>query len=321
VAHQREDAEGFVMRTARGFSLVELTIVAAVLLVVTGSLLMVSLPSHGLFSAQSEVSDMQQRLRVAADALSRDLIVAGAGGYGPMSGSALGYSLAPVLPYRTGQRNSDPPGTYKADTITILYVPRNTAAIASATYSLKTDASAGTHQLVMYDGTTNPDVPVVDNVVGLSFGYYGDPQPPIMRKALSEPVGPWTTYGAPPYSSAVPPFAAGENCTFINDGSPTPRPRLATFAAASEALVKLTPAQLTDGPWCPNDAAAGRFDADLLRVRRVAVTLRVQAAVAALRGPAGLLFTYAGTARSAATWAPDQELRFDVAPRNLNLNR
>ncbi|HEY2907288.1 MAG TPA: hypothetical protein VGJ29_15405 [Vicinamibacterales bacterium] len=309
------------MRTARGFSFVELTIAATVLLVVTGGLLMVSLPSQGLFSAQSEVSDMQQRLRVAADALSRDLIVAGAGGYGTASGGALGYSVAPILPYRTGQRNSDPPGTYKADTITIFYVPRTAAAIVSTTYSLKTDASAGTHQLVMYDGTTNPDIPVVDNVVGLSFAYYGDPQPPIMRKALTEPVGPWTTYGAPPYSSAVPPFAAGENCTFVNDGTPAPRPRLATFGASSEALVKLTPAQLTDGPWCPNDAAAGRFDADLLRVRRVGVTLRVQAGVAALRGPAGLLFTYGGTARSAATWVPDQELRFDVAPRNLDLGR
>lgn len=308
------------MRTARGFSFVELTVAAAVLLIVIGGVLTLSLPSQGLFSAQSEVADMQQRLRVAADVLSKDLLAAGAGGYGTASGGALGYSVAPILPYRTGLRNADPPGTYKSDTITIFYVARNAASIVSTTYSLKTDA-AGTHQLAMYDGTTNPDVPVVDNVVGLSFAYYGDPQPPIMRKPITDPVGPWTTYGAPPYAAAVAPFAAGENCTFVNDGSPTPRPRLAAFAAPSDALVKLTPAQLTDGPWCPDDAAAGRFDADLLRVRRVAVTLRVQAGVAALRGPAGLLFTYGGTARSAVAWVPDQEIHFDVAPRNLNLGR
>jgi type II secretory pathway pseudopilin PulG len=309
------------MQSARGFSFIELTLAAAVLLIVAGSVLMLSLPSQGLFSAQSEVSDMQQRLRVAADALSKNLFDAGAGGFSTASGGALNYSLAPILPYRAGQRNSDPPGTFRADTITILAVPRNSSAIVSTTYLLKDDVAAGTHQLMMYDGTSNPDVPVVDNVVGLSFSYYGDPQPPIMRKALTEPVGPWTTYGAPPYVAAVPPFGAGENCTFVNDGTPTPRPRLATFAAASEALVKLTPAQLTDGPWCPNDAAATRFDADLLRVRRVGVTLRVQAGAAALRGPAGLLFTYGGTATTTATWVPDQELRFDVAPRNLNLGR
>jgi len=309
------------MQTDRGFSFIELTIAATMLLIVAGSVLMLSLPSQGLFSAQSEVSDMQQRLRVASDTLFKDLIAAGAGGFGTASGGALGYSVAPILPYRAGQRNSDPPGTFRADTITILSVPRNGSAIVSTTYMLKDDVAAGTHQLMMYDGTANPDVPVVDNVVGLSFSYYGDPQPPIIRKALTEPVGPWTTYAAPPYVVAVPPFAAGENCTFVNDGTPAPRPRLAALAAASEALVKLTPAQLTDGPWCPNDAAASRFDADLLRVRRVAVTLRVQAGVAALRGPAGVLFTYGGTATAAAAWVPDQELRFDVAPRNLNLGR
>jgi type II secretory pathway pseudopilin PulG len=300
------------MRTDTGFSLVELTVAAAVLLLVTASLIALSVPSQGLFSAQSEVADVQQRLRVAADTLSRDLLVAGAG---------LNYSVAPILPYRSGLRNSDPPGTYRTDTITTVYVARNIGAIVSSTYTLKTDAVAGTSQLMAYDGTANPDVPVVDNVVGLSFDYYGDPQPPTMRKALADPVGPWTTYGAPPAASAVAPFAAGENCTFVNDGSPLPAPRLAAFGRSDEPLVKLTVAELTDGPWCPDDGAAARWDADLLRVRRVGVTLRVQAAMASLRGPAGLLFANGGTARSAVKWVPDQEIRFDVAPRNLNLGR
>ena len=115
------------MRTARGFSFVELTVAAAVLLIVIGGVLTLSLPSQGLFSAQSEVADMQQRLRVAADVLSKDLLAAGAGGYGTASGGALGYSVAPILPYRTGLRNADPPGTYRTDTITIFYVARNAA--------------------------------------------------------------------------------------------------------------------------------------------------------------------------------------------------
>jgi hypothetical protein len=64
-----------------------------------------------------------------------------------------------------------------------------------------------------------------------------------------------------------------------------------------------------------------RWDADLLRIRKVAVTIRVQAAVAALRGPASTLFTHGGTSRGGNKWAPDQEVRFQVTPRNLNLGR
>ena len=65
--------------------------------------------------------------------------------------------------------------------------------------------------------------------------------------------------------------------------------------------------------------ARNRFDADLLRIRRVRVTLRVQTAVASLRGPAGVLFTNGGLSRSGGRSVPDLEMQFDVTPRNLNL--
>jgi len=80
----------------------------------------------------------------------------------------------------------------------------------------------------------------------------------------------------------------------------------------------LDPAVLQDGPWSPGDVATGAFDTDLLTIRRVRVTLRVQAARAALRGPAGVLFTYGGTAISMERYLPDREIRVDVAPRNLD---
>jgi hypothetical protein len=85
--------------------------------------------------------------------------------------------------------------------------------------------------------------------------------------------------------------------------------------------VVLAPAQLGDGPFCPDDTAPARFDADLLRIRSIGVTLRVQAASAALRGPAGVLFAQGGTARSGDRYAPDIEIRFRVTPRNLVLGR
>ena len=63
-----------------------------------------------------------------------------------------------------------------------------------------------------------------------------------------------------------------------------------------------------------------RYDADLLRVRRVRVKLRVQAPPE-LRGPAGTLFRYGGTSSAGQHFVPDQEISFDVTPRNLNLGR
>jgi hypothetical protein len=83
----------------------------------------------------------------------------------------------------------------------------------------------------------------------------------------------------------------------------------------------LTQAQLTNGPWCPDGGFPSRFDADLLRVRKIGVMLRVQVASAELRGPAGALFRRGGTSNSARTLVPDQEIRFEITPRNFNLGR
>ena len=96
---------------------------------------------------------------------------------------------------------------------------------------------------------------------------------------------------------------------------------LPALGDGSQRLVNLTAADLTDGPFCPDDGHPNRWDADLLRIRRIGVTLRVQSAAAALRGPAGALFTHAGTAQGSAKWLPDLEVHFDVSPRNLNLGR
>jgi hypothetical protein len=87
-------------------------------------------------------------------------------------------------------------------------------------------------------------------------------------------------------------------------------------AAVSEGnAMPMDPAELTDGPWCPDSNSPARFDSDLLRIRRIRVRLRVQAP-RPFRGPAGPLFVYGGDARSTA-YVADQEIRFDVAPRNM----
>ena len=73
------------------------------------------------------------------------------------------------------------------------------------------------------------------------------------------------------------------------------------FAYFTEDAVVMAPEQFADGPWFPDDEDRNRFDLDVLRIRRVRVTLRVQAAPQALR-----------------RLLPDREITFDVSPRNLN---
>jgi hypothetical protein len=181
-------------------------------------------------------------------------------------------------------------------------------------YYLKVDAVTRIGQLMRDDGSGG--VPVVDHVVGLRFEYYGEPLPPALTSSGS-------TYGPspPPVDVRTPPYAPGENCLFAVEGNTDLRFARIPSLGAGDALTTLTAAQLNDGPWCPDALNRNRWDADLLRIRSVGVTLRVEAALAALRGPAGLLFANAGTSRGGAMWAPDLEMRFQVTPRNLSVSR
>ena len=399
------------MKDQSGFSFVEALVAIVLVLAVIAAAFAVMDPARGAFAVLPEASDMQQRLRVSADALYKDLVMAGGGSYsGPAFGSLV-YSFAPIVPYRTDLNRADAPGTVKADTISLMYVPStasqttlatvgpdaavasvdvdvqpgcpafdeacgfesgmsvvivdasglhdtftvssvlgNTlnlqstsqalsytsypphttaiAQIASVVYSLKMDPAAGAFQLVRSIGGAGSDQPVVDNIVGLTFDYFGDPQPPrLTGRSLTDPVGPWTTYGPrPPPLGAQDPtraYPVGENCVFLMDPlTGLQAPRLPVLDAdAGETLVRLTAAQFADGPWCPDESNANRWDADLLRVRMVAVTLRMQSANAALRGPAGLLFAHGGTSPGGSRWLPDIQVSFQVTPRNLNLNR
>jgi prepilin-type N-terminal cleavage/methylation domain-containing protein len=176
-------------------------------------------------------------------------------------------------------------------------------------------------QLMRYDGQSA--AAVLDNVVGLDFEYYGEPDPPVFRNAG---VDRSVTYGpAPPALDVTQsPWPAGENCLWqTSRGAHVAR--LGSLGSGGLGLAKLTPAQLTDGPWCPDAGSANRYDADLLRVRKVRVTIRLQTGNAALRGAltAGrdALFVNPGTARTLSQTVADQSIRFDVSPRNLSLGR
>jgi hypothetical protein len=117
-------------------------------------------------------------------------------------------------------------------------------------------------------------------------------------------------------------WPAGENCAFVVDAvTGTHAGRLPDLAPGSQQLVPLPEAMLTDGPWCPDAAFKTRFDVDLLRIRKIGIRMRVQVAASELRGPAGVLFRNAGTSPGGNRLVPDQEIRFDITPRNFNLGR
>jgi prepilin-type N-terminal cleavage/methylation domain-containing protein len=383
-----------------GFSLLELIVAMGIVLAAVASTLTLLTRSQLNFGNEGEAIDIQQRLRVAFHTLRQHVLVAGAGPNRGVRSGRLDSYFAALLPSRQGALNADPAGTFKRDTLSVMYVPGATSSqstigqpmpaqsgwvsinldvgcppdpacgfvsgmdvvvydgsgaydtfritgvepgslllqhtmadtslqypvgativeAASYTFFLKADAAANSDKLMQYDGVAF-EAAIVDHVVGLSFEYFGEPDPPFLLKPVTDLVGPWTTYGPrpPPLGVQSSQYPPGENCIFQLDSSGTVQiPRLPMLAGeGATMLVALPPSQLADGPWCPDGSQPHRFDADLLRVRRVVVTIRVEAARSDIRGPAGMLFARGGTSRNPNRWVPDREIRFEVSPRNL----
>jgi hypothetical protein len=188
------------------------------------------------------------------------------------------------------------------------------AVVDTASYGLVVDVS-GAARLVQRTAA-GAVMPLLDHVVAFDVEPYGEaapPLPPVIDRL------------APSYGPRPPPVGvdderdgwdAGENCTMRIDADGILAPRLAWLGPPG-ALVRLSPEMLQDGPWCPGTTAGSNYDADLLRVRRVDVRLRVEVASAQLRGPAGRLFARPGQDARAAAWVPDGELRLSMTPRNL----
>jgi hypothetical protein len=169
------------VRTA-GFTIVELLIASAIIMVIVGAILSVVTPAQTMVRAQGEVSDLHQRFRAGAETIGADVRAARA-----------------VRPYRVGATRDDPSiGVfYRADTLTVLGVPASPLSLdadASRTYYLKQVAGSDFSQLMQYDGGLS-DLPMLDHVVRLSFDYYGFAASggPLVRLEPSTLVdGPWS---------------------------------------------------------------------------------------------------------------------------------
>jgi type II secretory pathway pseudopilin PulG len=138
-----------------GFTLFEMLVSTALIVLVTGGVFSVLNPSYGTFQAQPEVSDMQQRMRVAADTIQKDLVMAGAGTYSGFMVGTLDNYFAPMLPHRVGTINPDPAGSFHANAlcptrcasaITIMYVPNTTAQTTIRTDMPTPSAELKVHQ-------------------------------------------------------------------------------------------------------------------------------------------------------------------------------
>jgi hypothetical protein len=144
-------------------------------------------------------------------------------------------------------------------------------------------------QLRLYDGHLS-DMPIVDDVAGVRFEYWGAPGVPARTRAESGTATCWFDQGGQPrFGRAV--------------------------AVPGAPNVRLTLAEFRDGPWC--GAGDNRFDADLLRVRHVRAIVRLSATGEMARG-VGSDFLVPGRAVSPLRLVPDMEVVVDVAPRNLN---
>ena len=165
-----------------GFSLIEVIVALGVTLAVTAAIFDLVAQSRRSFDAEPEAADSRQRLRVAVDALQRDLMMASV-----------------VLPYRTVGPAPDLAGTFREDVATVVS-PQASGPDTVRTYYLRGDPASGSLLLMRAEGGGG-DAPVVDGVTSLSFAFFGNP---------AGPVDPEDACDAPPTGGALVPIARPE---------------------------------------------------------------------------------------------------------------
>ena len=318
------------MTNRSGYVLVELLIGAAITCTVSAILLQLAIGAQAAVASQGNAADQQQRMRVAVEALRHDLLMAGAGPSRRAGRGPLIRVFPPVLPARIGVVNPDPELTVRTDRISIVYVPESRAqtllqtAMAAPSSPLAIDAAApgcapttacgfaAGDRALIYEPSMEGGAHDILTVTGV------DP-----ARGLLTPSAPLSrAYAAGARVSTVTIrtyyLDAVKKRLMVYDGDRSdvplvdhvvdlevsyvadPRPdALLTIPLADlggTAPKLLASAQLADGPFAgqpPN-----RFDADLLRVRRIRVRLRLES-------------------ESPPAPVRDLETTIDVAPPNM----
>ena len=316
----------------------------ALTLLVLGALFELASPAAFLNRSLPETANVQQRLRHAFDRLHTDLLAAGRGTV-LVSPGPLTRFLPPVVPYRFGRRADR--GEHRrvsASAVTILSV----SGTSSETTTLSPIAGpAPVVRLAAGPGCVPPVCGYGARDLVLVFDEHGAWElfrvtgAGAMTLTLERAHATATVFSP---GAVIAPvtlhhyYADAERSQLrhydgwlgdfpLVDDLAAARFRFFGDAGAPECLdlasgvtggtpVEIGLAELTDGPWC--GPAGLPFDADLLRIRAVAVDLRVQSAVAELRGGDPRLFARPGSARGGRSLVPDHAISFTVAPRNMS---
>ena len=304
-----------------GFSLVEALVGVVLTMLVTGAAMSMLVPASKVSSAQTEVMDVQQRARVAAEMIARDLASAGAGlSVGPWRG-VLPRAIPAVLPRRMGAESGDGPDVARATALTMLSVPSaapqttTAAPIGGGTLALVVNAEPQCGTSVLCGLQAGQDVLVTDGAghfdvfrITRVSGGTGTLRHHGQDLSWTYPAGAWVSQVvARTYE-----FSASTRQLRQYDGDQSDQPAVdylsgVSFSYFGTALGSTAPVEMplssfTDGPWI--GAGTTRFDADLLRVRGVRVSVGAEAADAVLRAR-----------------VPVFSVSLDVAPRSLSVGR
>ena len=282
--------------SAAGFSLAETLVTLVLTLMVVGTAISVAVPVSRASMIQPEVMDVQQRARVAAEMIARDLASAGAGSYAGPARGALPAFVPAILPRRMGAANGDGPDVARATAITMFSVPMTAAetttsapiSSASLTLAVNTAANCGAAALcgllagqdvIVADGAGHFDVFRITRVNGATgtLRHHGQ------DLAWQYPAG----VSVSQVVSRTYEFDAAARQLRQYDGDQSDQPAVdhltsVTFSywgSAPGGASGLTPLPLsafTDGPW--SGAGTTRFDVDLLRVRSIRVAIGAEAA-------------------------------------------
>lgn len=326
-----------------GLSLVEVVLAVALTLLVTGSVLELVVPATALYRALPEAAAVQQRLRYAFDRLFADLAAAGRGTTEYAPGN-LGRFLPPIAPYRLGRRAAGDTHRHPAsDAVSVLSVAARRGAeatildpIAGATTSVGLSRGPGCVRPAC--GYRARDMVVVFDERG-AWELFRVTDVAATRLVLERVHATATTFEpgavlAPVdfshyyydaeraqlrhYDGWEGDFPVADQLVdlHIDFLGVMLGPVLCESPPASVGtLVNINLSELGDGPWCGPSGLP--FDADLLRIRAVVVTLRFQSAASELRGANPRLFARPGSALGGRGSVPDHEVTFTVTPPNL----
>ncbi len=342
------------MKNDAGYTLVELVVAAALMLTVTAGIFSMLADGLGRSALWQETADLHQRARVALDVVAAELLAAGAGAAsGPLNlflppveprrqgrglsisavtvryvpdnaaASVLTSDLAPdglsaTVAIQSGCRQGAEACGFTSEMDVVLFDGSGNwdmSTVQSATGATVTLTNLGGSRSVTYSAgarivqvtatTLFADaavrqlrrerpgggaLPVVDDFIDLQLSYFGDPLPP---------------------AAPVPPRGVA-NCLFTSSGDRIPRPVL---PADHGGLATLPLSMLQDGPFC--GAGERSYDVDLLRIRSVRATMRLQSGADALRGQDRRLFARPGSATLMERMVPDAVLSIELTPRNL----